>query len=86
MVRNIGIPGERPDAQASLERSLDLLQRKTIDVDDLLRCLDVEFHEVDQRRSAGDVLRVAAGFAKRILDRRRPREAERVHAGDCRTD
>ena len=42
------------DASAAFRRLLDLVQRKTADIDELARGLDLQLHQIEQIRSACD--------------------------------
>jgi hypothetical protein len=83
----IGVASESSDDQAARGAGLDLIERKSVDVDDLARALDVEFHEVDQSRAASDKadLRALLGCRglgsglDRLIDGGGLREDEAIH-------
>ena len=52
----VGVAHQRADAQAAVCRHLDLVQRQAIDVDEMRRRLDLEFHEIEKVGAAGDEL------------------------------
>src|SRR5580704_8485182 len=54
--RKIAVSHRRAYAQAALRGVLDLVQRKTVDVDELRRSLNLQLHQVEQVRSACDEL------------------------------
>ena len=54
MPGQVGVAHQRADPQPAVGQPLDLGQRQVIDVDHLLRLLDVELHQVEQGGAAGD--------------------------------
>ncbi len=60
MLREIGVARRRADAEAAVRRRLDRGERQTAHVDESRRPLDVELHEVEKRRAAGDEADVGA--------------------------
>jgi hypothetical protein len=54
MVREVGVAHQRTDAEATAGKRFDLVERQAVDVDDLLRTLDVQLHEVEKIGSPGD--------------------------------
>ncbi len=48
---HIGVACECSDDEAAIGRSLDLIERKDVDVYDLPGTFDVELHQVNQRRA-----------------------------------
>ena len=61
---HIRIPGEirvahhGADAEAAIGQLLDLVEREQVDIDQGLRRLHIQLHQVDQRGAAGDELRL----------------------------
>lgn len=53
----IGIAHQRADAQATLGCGFDLIQPQVVDVNQLQRSFDVEFHQIEQVSAAGNELR-----------------------------
>src|SRR5882757_9789894 len=51
---DIGVARECSDDESAVGRRLDLVERKNVDVDDLFGALDVELHQVNQRRATGN--------------------------------
>ena len=60
MMRQIRIANHRSDLHAAAGCCLHLGQGQVRDVDQRLRPFDVELHQVDERRPAGDVADVGA--------------------------
>ena len=70
MLGEVAVPDQRTDTNAAVVRQLlDLREREPIDVDELLRPLDADLHEVDQICSATEELglRVRGEGADRAL-------------------
>jgi hypothetical protein len=67
----IGIAHQGADAQSAIRCRLDLVQAQAVDVDQVRRRLDLEFHEVEQVGAAGDEARAwyfhdrCRGFGRR---------------------
>jgi hypothetical protein len=55
VVRHVAVADHRADAHAAVGERLDAGQRQRIDVDEDGRPLDVELHQVDERRAAGKI-------------------------------
>ena len=95
VMRDVRIADQRTDREAAVRRRFDFVERQALDIDEILRLLDVELHQVDQRCPAGDEANVRAllrGFCfSRGGDRLRvvvrPGELERLHPAfaPCRT-
>jgi hypothetical protein len=56
MGREIGVADKRADPKPALGRSFDLVEAKTIHVDKVCRCFDLELHEIEQIGPPGDEL------------------------------
>ncbi|MGY4226419.1 hypothetical protein ACVMIH_003780 [Bradyrhizobium sp. USDA 4503] len=54
----IGVAHQRADPQAAVRGLLDAVERQVVDVDQMRRRLDLELHQVEQIRTAGDELGV----------------------------
>jgi hypothetical protein len=54
MMGQVEVANERPDLQPSVLQLFDVAKRQMIDVDHLTWALDVELHEIDQGRAAGN--------------------------------
>ena len=54
--REIAVPHRRADAQTPFRCVLDLVERKTVDIDEPGRSLDLKLHQIEQVRSACDEL------------------------------
>ena len=54
MVGEIRIADRGADFQPAVRRRLDLVEWQTVDVDEPCRRFDIEFHQIDERRPAGD--------------------------------
>src|SRR6267143_730596 len=80
MVRQIRIAHGRPDLQPPVRKRLDLVERQAVDVDDMLRPLDVQLHQVEKRRPAryksGVRPRSRSDGAERVF---RSAKLERLH-------
>ena len=50
----IGVADQRADAQAAVRRRLDPVEAEVIDVDQMLRRLDLQLHQIEQIGAAGD--------------------------------
>ena len=62
MLRDIGIPRERADANAfAVRQFFHLRQRQAIDVDQLRGRFDAHLHQIDQVRAAAEKFRVRLG-------------------------
>ncbi len=59
----IGVAHERADAQTAIGRVVDRVEPEAVDVDEVRRCLDLEFHEIEKIGAARDELR-----ARRLSD------------------
>ena len=87
MVGEIGIANGGADLQPAVGRRFDLVERQAVDVEEPRGRLDVQLHQVEQRRPAGEEPHVRAllrGFRLRgRRDRRRgicgPNEFEGMH-------
>ena len=87
MVGEIRISNGGANLQPAVRRCFDLVERQTVDVDQPHRRFDVQLHQIDQRRAAGDEPHVRAllrGFRLRAGRNRRrgicgPNEFEGVH-------
>jgi hypothetical protein len=44
----IGVAHQRAYSEPSVGSRFDLVERKTIDVDQMPRCLDLEFHQIEE--------------------------------------
>ncbi len=51
---DIGVACECSDDESAVGRRLDVIEGKNVDIDDLLRAFDVEFHQINQGRTTGD--------------------------------
>ena len=51
--RKIGVAHQRADAQAAVGRGFDLVERKSVDVDQVRRGLDLELHQIEEIGAAG---------------------------------
>ena len=49
MVRQIRIADHRANRQAAVGKRFDFVERQPIDVDQRLRLLDIQLHQIDQR-------------------------------------
>ena len=67
MVGDIGVADEGSDDQATRRARLDVIERETVDVDDLARAFDVELHQVDEGGAAGDEANLRALLGGRGL-------------------
>ena len=54
MIRQGVVSYRRADLETAAGNGLDLVERQLIDVDDARRVFDIQFHQVDECRSAGD--------------------------------
>ena len=89
IVRQCRVAYERADSQPSLLHALDRVQSQLVDVDEVRRSLDAEFHQVDERRAAGHVAYGRALLRRRrvrrnpdrLRDRARSRVLEAFHVG-----
>ena len=72
MVGEIRIADGRADLQAAVGRRFDLVERQTVDVEQPRRRFDVQLHQVEQRRAAGDEPHVRA-LLRGLRLARRPR-------------
>ena len=87
MVGEIGIANGGADLQPAVGRGFDLVERQAVDVEHPRRRFDVQLHQIDQRRPAGDEPHVRALLRGLRLrggrDRRRgicgPNEFKGVH-------
>ena len=52
VIREIRVANRRADFQSTIRHWFNLVERQAIDVEYTCGCLDVQFHEVDQRCSA----------------------------------
>ena len=50
----IGVADQGADAEAAFRRRFDLVEVEAVHVDQMRGCLDLEFHQVEQVRPAGD--------------------------------
>src|SRR5438309_191587 len=60
MIREIRVADCGADLQAAVRSWFDLVERQTVNVEDPGRGLDVQFHQVDERRSPSDEPHVCA--------------------------
>ena len=60
VVGELGIANRRTNLQAAIRRRFDLIERQAVDVEHLRRRFDVQLHQVDQRRPAGEEPHVRA--------------------------
>ena len=51
---HVGVACQCSDDQPAVGRSLDLVERKNVDVYDLSGAFDVELHQVNQRGATGN--------------------------------
>lgn len=70
MVRQIRVSDQRSDSQSAVAGGLNCVQRQTCDVHKMRWCFDVQFHQVDERGTAGDESVFRAGIYRRVLERR----------------
>jgi hypothetical protein len=56
VVGKIGVRDQRADAQATLRRLLNRVERQPRDVDQPQRALDIVFHQIDEVGTAGNEL------------------------------
>ena len=54
MMSKVRIAHHRPNRQTAIRKIVDLVQRETSHVDEFLRRLDIQLHQIDQRRAAGN--------------------------------
>ena len=78
MRRDVGHPGQRPDDECVVLQP-NGAKRQRIDVDQPVRLLDFFPHEIDERRSAGDVPAARRGAGDRRLFVVRRDVGKRVH-------
>ena len=92
MVGEIRIANRGADLQPAVRRRFDLVERQTVDVEEPRGRFDVQLHQIDQRRPAGEEAHVRALLRGLRLrgrrDRRRgicrPSEFESLHGdGSC---
>ena len=60
MVGEIGIANGGADLQPTVRSGFDRVERQTVDVNHPRRRFDVQLHQVDERRAAGDEPHVRA--------------------------
>ena len=84
---NIRVTGEGSDNQTACWAGFDVIERKTVDVDDLAGAFDVELHQVDERGAPGYEANLRALLGRRglaggldsLIDGGRLREGEAIH-------
>ena len=69
MVGEVRVPDRRTDLQPAAGRRFDLVEAEAIDVDQLRGRFDVQLHQIDQRRAAGDESDVRALLRRLRLGR-----------------
>src|ERR1700727_859312 len=80
--RQIAVSHPRADAQASFRGVFDLVQRNTVDIDEMGGPLDLQLHQVEKVGSAGDDF--GPGFSqgrRRLGQRIRALVGEGLHVG-----
>ena len=75
--RKIGVAHQRADAQPAFGCGLDLVELKTVHVDQMRRRLDLELHQIEQIGAAGDELGARIRAPRRPPPRRASARARR---------
>ncbi len=68
--RQIAVPHHRADPQAPFRGILDLVQRETVDIDEMVRRLDLQLHQIEQIRSTRNEFGAGFGRGRRSLGQR----------------
>src|SRR5215208_1374963 len=53
MMGKIGVADSRSNLQPAVRRGFDPVEGQTVDINDLRRCFDVQFHQINQCRATG---------------------------------